>query len=186
MNAAKQFGVPRATLFDKLHNRIPMKPSVTMVLTTNLLSFLKRHEDLRERKTMLLRDAPKSQLIVATASEKTSKSNGPGPSGDGVFPDKMDAIATSQYIEEDLEPTIHDDVVFMDAGQISNVRTSASLDMASGPELDIFNIESWDQTYEDAPATSLDHTYNRTKHTATESFQSNETAATKIYLGATI
>ncbi|GFO17233.1 tigger transposable element-derived protein 6-like protein [Plakobranchus ocellatus] len=104
MNAAKQFGVPRATLFDKLHNRTPMKPSARTVLTTHeeeclvhwlkmsarrgrgkarkdlsivvqkvlnaegrqtpfkanmpgrkwLHSFSKRHEELRERKTMVL------------------------------------------------------------------------------------------------------------------------------------
>ncbi|GFO29583.1 tigger transposable element-derived protein 6-like protein [Plakobranchus ocellatus] len=121
-----------------------------------LHSFLKRHEELRVMKTMVLGEqraglskekiqawfkdvaanlsedgidissvepgcifkadekaspSMSNQLIVATASETTSKSNGPGPSGDGVFSDKMDAIATSQYIKEDLEPTIHDDVV---------------------------------------------------------------------------
>ncbi|GFO08407.1 hypothetical protein PoB_003491200 [Plakobranchus ocellatus] len=35
MNAAKQFGVPDTTLFDKLHNRTPMEPSARTVLTTH-------------------------------------------------------------------------------------------------------------------------------------------------------
>ncbi|GFO17218.1 hypothetical protein PoB_004372300 [Plakobranchus ocellatus] len=112
MNAAKQFGVPRATLFDKLHNRTPMKPSARTRLTCpglprSVVLFCDGHTSHVNPQNG---DAPKSQLIVATASETTSKSNGPGPSGDRVFSDKMDAIATSQYIEKDLEPTIHDDV----------------------------------------------------------------------------
>ncbi|GFO49517.1 hypothetical protein PoB_007602200 [Plakobranchus ocellatus] len=32
------------------------------------------------------------------------------------FSDKMDAIATSQYIEKDIEPTIHDDVSGQEVG----------------------------------------------------------------------
>ncbi|GFN98323.1 19.5g1 protein [Plakobranchus ocellatus] len=58
--------------------------------------------------------APKTHFIVATASEMTSTSNGLGPSGDGLASDKMDT--TSQYIEEDLEPTIHDDLSVQDVG----------------------------------------------------------------------
>ncbi|GFO13076.1 hypothetical protein PoB_003958100 [Plakobranchus ocellatus] len=196
--------------------------------------------------------APKSQSIVATASETTSKSNGPGPSGDRVSSDKMDAIATSQCIEEDLEPTIHDDVprpeVCFSDPEPSAERTSMEHDIpmpcqgvcccdsrpsgmtsmkndiplvgvrskTSLPDRDytlkherhlhatIIKLNTFKQlstatheslakksvfsnpgpsseltsmehdipmTYEDASDTSLDHTYNRTKRTATESFQ---------------
>ncbi|GFO49515.1 hypothetical protein PoB_007602000 [Plakobranchus ocellatus] len=172
MNAAKQFGVPRATLFDNLHNRTPDLPRPVFLFCDGHTS----HANLQNG------DAPKSQLIVAIASETTSKSNGPGPSGDGVFSDKMDAIATSQYIEKDLEPKIHDDVSGQEVGaHASGMKNVLSTEDTPLPRHEFCFSDPGASskqtsmeitlTYEDAPDTSLDHTYNRTKHTATESFQ---------------